>query len=84
MEQQILMSWMTAIQSKMYDCERWRGPEGVSEKKNRLCMRLMTGMPPLLNLKLTSDNPFILTAKPAVTKAVRQQTEKNTVFFSKF
>lgn len=35
----------------------------------------MTEMLPLLNSKLTSDNLFILTDKPAVTKAVRQQTE---------
>lgn len=39
-------------------------------------MCMMTEMLPVLNLKLTSENPFILTAKPAVTKAVRQQKKK--------
>lgn len=39
-------------------------------------MCMMTEMLRPLNLKLTSDNPLILTPKPAVTKAVRQQTEK--------
>lgn len=43
---------------------------------------MMTEMLPLLNLTLTSHNPFILTVQPAATKAVRQQTEeKNPSLF---
>lgn len=48
MEQQILMSWMTAIQSKMYDCERRRVLKvfqlNKKKEKKRLCMCMMTEM----------------------------------------
>lgn len=43
-------------------------------------MCMMTEMLPVLNLKFTSDNPFILTAKPAVTKAVKQQKKTKNTF----